>query len=144
MGLVMVRGSEQWAIRWDKKLLTAVYSGVMCSGIAYYLQGVVLRERGPVFVTAFNPLCLIIVAAVGSLFLSEDITRGRVIGAVIIVIGLYMLIWGKSDEHEDDDKNINSEKSEKKNMIPITIIEVEKTINLHSSVQQGENVLHKT
>ncbi|KMZ64987.1 Nodulin MtN21 /EamA-like transporter-like protein [Zostera marina] len=144
VGLVMVRGSEQWAIRWDKKLLTAVYSGVMCSGIAYYLQGVVLRERGPVFVTAFNPLCLIIVAAVGSLFLSEDITRGRVIGAVIIVIGLYMLIWGKSDEHEDDDKNINSEKSEKKNMIPITIIEVEKTINLHSSVQQGENVLHKT
>ncbi|CAL9121927.1 unnamed protein product [Musa acuminata var. zebrina] len=74
----------------------------MCSGVAYYLQGVVMKERGPVFVTAFNPLCMVIVAVMGSIILAEEISLGRdlelipflleicrVIGAVIIVIGLY-------------------------------------------------------
>ncbi|KAF4360750.1 hypothetical protein G4B88_007816 [Cannabis sativa] len=42
-----------WVLGWDSRLLAAVYSGVVCSGIAYYVQGMVIRERGPVFVTSF-------------------------------------------------------------------------------------------
>lgn len=49
----------------------------MCTGVAYYLQGVVMKERGPVFVTAFNPLCMIIVAVMGSIILAEEISLGR-------------------------------------------------------------------
>ena len=49
----------------------------MCSGVAYYVQGIVSRQRGPVFVTAFNPLCMIITAVLGSIILKEEITRGR-------------------------------------------------------------------
>lgn len=49
----------------------------MCSGVAYYVQGLVMKERGPVFVTAFNPLCMIIVAAMGSFILAEEISLGR-------------------------------------------------------------------
>ena len=36
-----------------------------------------MKERGPVFVTAFNPLCMIIVAVLGSIILGEEITLGR-------------------------------------------------------------------
>ncbi|KAK8691668.1 hypothetical protein V6N13_075168 [Hibiscus sabdariffa] len=36
--------------------------GVVCSGIGYYVQGVIMKTRGPVFVTAFNPLSMVIVA----------------------------------------------------------------------------------
>lgn len=49
----------------------------MCSGVAYYVQGIVMKERGPVFVTAFNPLCMIITALMGSIILAEEITLGR-------------------------------------------------------------------
>lgn len=49
----------------------------MCSGVAYYIQGIVMKERGPVFVTAFNPLCMIITALMGSIILAEEITLGR-------------------------------------------------------------------
>ncbi|CAA6664938.1 unnamed protein product [Spirodela intermedia] len=98
--LVMTRGRKPWAIGFDMRLTTAVYSGIMCSGVAYYVQGLVMKERGPVFVTAFNPLCMIIVAAMGSFILAEEISLGRVIGALIIVVGLYMLIWGKSKDYE--------------------------------------------
>lgn len=51
--------------------------GVICSGIAYYVQGYVMKERGPVFVTAFSPLCMIIVAISGSIILKEQISLGK-------------------------------------------------------------------
>ncbi|GFY96650.1 nodulin MtN21 /EamA-like transporter family protein [Actinidia rufa] len=60
-----------WAIDWDSRLLAPVYTGVISSGITYYVQGLVMKTRGPVFVTAFNPLCMIIVAVLGSIILAE-------------------------------------------------------------------------
>ncbi|XP_078444499.1 WAT1-related protein At2g37460-like [Wolffia australiana] len=103
--LIMSRGIKPWAIGFDLRLLTVAYSGIMCSGVAYYVQGIVMKERGPVFVTAFNPLCMIIVAAMGSFILAEEITLGRVIGALVIVVGLYMLIWGKNKDYAMEREN---------------------------------------
>jgi hypothetical protein len=54
-----------------------VFQGVVCSGVAFYVQGLVTQVRGPVFVTAFQPLCMIITAVLGSTILKEDITLGR-------------------------------------------------------------------
>ncbi|KAL5569136.1 hypothetical protein UlMin_025711 [Ulmus minor] len=87
-----------WAIHLDSKLLAAVYSGVICSGIAYYIQGIVMKEKGPVFVTAFSPLSMVLVAILSSFILSEIMYLGRVLGAIIIVLGLYMVLWGKSKD----------------------------------------------
>ncbi|KAJ6806236.1 WAT1-related protein-like [Iris pallida] len=109
--LVMERGNPKiWSIGWDMRLFTAAYSGIVCSGIAYYVQGVVMKERGPVFVTAFNPLCMIFTTVMGSIILKEDVTLGRVIGAAIIVTGLYSLIWGKS---KDPSTTLSEERNEK-------------------------------
>ncbi|BAF10152.1 WAT1-related protein At1g21890 [Oryza sativa Japonica Group] len=96
--------THAWLIGFDTRLFTCVYAGIVCSGVAYYVQGIVSRQRGPVFVTAFNPLCMIITAIMGSIILKEEINLGSVIGAVIIVIGLYALIWGKgADKVEQTD-----------------------------------------
>ncbi|KAE8814086.1 Auxin-induced protein 5NG4 [Hordeum vulgare] len=99
IALVAERANTQaWVIGFDTRLFTAVYAGIVCSGVAYYVQGIVSRQRGPVFVTAFNPLCMIITAVMGSIILKEEINLGSVIGAAIIVGGLYFLIWGKSKD----------------------------------------------
>ncbi|KAL6861222.1 hypothetical protein ACP4OV_016922 [Aristida adscensionis] len=98
------RDMGAWVIGLDTRLFTVVYSGIVCSGVAYYVQGLVTRARGPVFVTAFQPLCMIITAVMGSTILKEQITLGSVIGAAIIVVGLYSLIWGKSKDHHVDGK----------------------------------------
>uniref|UniRef100_A0A0A8YIB2 WAT1-related protein n=1 Tax=Arundo donax TaxID=35708 RepID=A0A0A8YIB2_ARUDO len=95
------RDMGAWAIGFDTRLFTAVYSGIVCSGVAYYVQGIVTRARGPVFVTAFQPLCMIITAVMGSTILKEEITLGSVVGAATIVVGLYSLVWGKSNDHLD-------------------------------------------
>ncbi|XP_006655900.1 WAT1-related protein At1g21890-like [Oryza brachyantha] len=98
------RDMSVWVIGFDTRLFTAVYSGIVCSGVAYYVQGLVTRARGPVFVTAFQPLCMMITAVLGSTILKEEITLGSVIGALIIVVGLYALIWGKGGDHAGDGK----------------------------------------
>jgi hypothetical protein len=47
------------------------------SAIAYYVQGLCMRVKGPVFAAAFSPLTMIIVAIMGSIILSESIFLGR-------------------------------------------------------------------
>ncbi|KNA23618.1 hypothetical protein SOVF_023340 [Spinacia oleracea] len=98
VSLVMVRDMKAWELGWDSRLVASVYTGVVCSGIAYYVQGVVNKERGPVFVTVFSPLCMIITAALGSIILHEILHLGSIIGALVIVIGLYTVVWGKSKD----------------------------------------------
>lgn len=89
-----------WALGWNMNLLTAVYSGVVASGIAYYVQGLCMELKGPVFATAFSPLMMIIVAVMGSVILAESIYLGSVLGGVLIVAGLYAVLWGKLKDHK--------------------------------------------
>ncbi|XP_059630769.1 WAT1-related protein At4g08300-like isoform X2 [Cornus florida] len=99
VALVMEHDIGAWALGWDSRLLAVVYSGVVCSGIAYYVQGMVNKERGPVFVTAFSPLCMIITAVLGVIVLAEQVHLGSLIGAIVIVSGLYIVVWGKSKDY---------------------------------------------
>ncbi|XP_047970453.1 WAT1-related protein At2g39510-like [Salvia hispanica] len=95
--LVATRGNAQiWSIGWDTTLLASVYSGLICSGVGYYVSGVIMKEKGPVFVTSFNPLNMVIVAVMSSFILAEQLNVGKVAGATVIVIGLYLVIWGKT------------------------------------------------
>lgn len=130
VALVMERDPKAWSIGFDMRLFTAFYSGIMCSGIAYYVQGIVIKERGPVFVTAFSPLCMIIVILLGSIILSEVVTLGRLIGATVIVVGLYALIWGKSKDHGnalDTENNCGKQKTFK---LPSSTTDENKTSSL--------------
>ncbi|GJN22403.1 hypothetical protein PR202_gb09959 [Eleusine coracana subsp. coracana] len=111
--------TKAWVIGFDTRLFTAVYAGIICSGVAYYVQGLVSRSRGPVFVTAFSPLCMIVTALMGSVILKEEIRLGSVIGAMIIVAGLYALIWGKSKDVIGDVSSGGS-KGASTHQLPIT------------------------
>jgi hypothetical protein len=71
--------------------------GIVTSSIAYYVQGLVIQKTGPVFASAFSPLMMIIVAVMGSFILAEKLY----LGAVLIVMGLYLVLWGKHKESQD-------------------------------------------
>ncbi|KAF8395642.1 hypothetical protein HHK36_019592 [Tetracentron sinense] len=100
---VMEHKPSVWTIGWDMNLLAAAYAGIVSSSIAYYVQGQVMQKRGPVFVTAFSPLMMIVVAIMGSFILAEKIYLGGVLGAVLIVAGLYSVLWGKYKEYKEKD-----------------------------------------
>nr|GMD04833.1 WAT1-related protein At1g25270-like [Ipomoea batatas] len=92
------RDWSQWKLGWNIRLLIVVYGGVVASALAICFMMYSVRMRGPLFVSAFNPFMLVCVAIASTLFLKEKLYLGCVIGAVAIIVGLYMVIWGKQKE----------------------------------------------
>ena len=100
----------------------------MSSSIAYYIQGLMMQRKGPVFVTAFNPLVVVIVSIMSFFVLGQGTYLGgyvnnnlfitwfsfgnlvlinlngnlyfRGIGVVVLTVGVYTVLWAK---HLDDD-----------------------------------------
>ncbi|XP_031117733.1 WAT1-related protein At2g39510-like [Ipomoea triloba] len=104
--LILQRGNASiWSLHWDMRLFTYVYHGLLRSGTEYYISVIVMKVKGPVFVTSFNPLCMVIVAIVSSFVLSEKLYLGRVLGALVIVVGLGLVLWGKSKDQTSSDNN---------------------------------------
>ncbi|KAJ6902069.1 hypothetical protein NC651_019750 [Populus alba x Populus x berolinensis] len=89
--------TEVWSVYFDVRLLAVVYGGIL-SGLAYYIFGLLVKERGPVFMSASNPLSLVMVAILGSFIFKEKFYLGRAIGAIVIILGLYLVLWGKSKD----------------------------------------------
>uniref|UniRef100_A0A0D9Y768 WAT1-related protein n=1 Tax=Oryza glumipatula TaxID=40148 RepID=A0A0D9Y768_9ORYZ len=89
------RRLSAWELGLDIRLVGALYAGIVASGMMCTVMSWCIQERGPVFVSMFSPLMLIVVAVVGWGILGEKIHVGSVIGAVIIVVGLYTVLWGK-------------------------------------------------
>ncbi|KAI4299037.1 hypothetical protein L6164_032532 [Bauhinia variegata] len=100
-GLMVDRDWSQWKLGWNIRLLTVAYSGIVASGIMIIVIAWCVQKRGPLFASVFNPLMLVLVAIAGSLMLNEQLYLGSVLGAVLIVIGLYMVLWGKSKEMKE-------------------------------------------
>jgi drug/metabolite transporter (DMT)-like permease len=49
-------------------------------------------------VAVYQPVQTLVVAIMASLTLGEKFYLGGIIGAVLIVAGLYLVLWGKSQE----------------------------------------------
>ncbi|KAL3818061.1 hypothetical protein ACJIZ3_003966 [Penstemon smallii] len=93
-----------WSIGFNATLLAYAYGGIISSGVTYYVSGIIMKEKGPVFVTAFNPLSMVIVAILSSFIFAEQLELGKIVGAVVIVMGLYLVIWGKSTDQSESSK----------------------------------------
>ncbi|OIV91553.1 hypothetical protein TanjilG_08965 [Lupinus angustifolius] len=85
--------------------LWLIIQGIVVSGIMVAAISWCVRTRGPLFVSVFSPLMLVVVAFAGSTILDEKLYLGSIIGSVLIVCGLYIVLWGKSKEMR---KNIQS------------------------------------
>ncbi|KAM1101694.1 hypothetical protein ACFX2B_007942 [Malus domestica] len=92
------RDWSQWKLGWDIKLFTAVYSGVITSGLVLTLTAWCVLMRGPLFVAIFNPLGLLLVALAATLLLDEKLHLGSILGGVLIICGLYMVLWSQREE----------------------------------------------
>ncbi|WJZ86385.1 hypothetical protein VitviT2T_005845 [Vitis vinifera] len=92
------RDWSEWRLGWNIRLLTVIYTAVVGTGVMVSLMAWVSMVRGPIFVSSFFPLMPIMVAVASSLLLDEKLHLGSVIGAVLIIIGLYVVLWGKGKE----------------------------------------------
>ncbi|KAF3555603.1 hypothetical protein F2Q69_00010386 [Brassica cretica] len=107
LAFVMEHNPSALNISFDMNLLASAYAGIMSSSVAYYVQGLMMQRKGPVFVTAFNPLVVVIVSIMSFFVLGQGIYLGGVIGLVVLMVGVYAVLWGK--RVDDDDKETRCE-----------------------------------
>ncbi|CAN6915447.1 unnamed protein product [Brassica oleracea] len=87
-----------WIIHSFSELATCLYAGVVSSALAFTVQAWVISKRGPLFSAMFNPLCTVIVTILASLILREEMFTGSLIGGICVIMGLYIVLWGKAED----------------------------------------------
>ncbi|KAM0849225.1 hypothetical protein ACQ4PT_053858 [Festuca glaucescens] len=131
VAVVAGRDLSRWKLRLDVSLLAVAYSvtnhdsetifkfcpliihcirmikqqncqGLMVMGVAYYLQAWCVEMKGPIFLAAWTPMCFVFTTLCSSFFLGETVSLGSVLGGILLVGGLYSLLWGKSNEREEE------------------------------------------
>ncbi|BAT98721.1 hypothetical protein VIGAN_10004700 [Vigna angularis var. angularis] len=100
--LLIDRSKTKWILRGKLEILTVVYSGLVGSGLCYVAMSWCVKQRGPVFTSAFTPLLQMFVAVLDFSILQEEIYLGSVAGSVLVISGTYILLWGKSKEEEQN------------------------------------------
>ncbi|XP_020096599.1 WAT1-related protein At5g64700 isoform X2 [Ananas comosus] len=89
LALIIERDFSRWKIGLD---------GIIVSGVAHYLQSWTIEKKGPVFLTMSMPLTLVITIILSTILLGEAICLGSVLGGILLVGGLYNVLWGKRME----------------------------------------------
>ncbi|KAJ4722664.1 WAT1-related protein [Melia azedarach] len=89
-----------WRIGFNIDFWSTIYGGVVVSGLIIFIQLWCTEKRGPVYVTMFNPVSTILVAILAYFVFGEKLSLGSLVGAAIVIIGLYMLLWGKEGDGE--------------------------------------------
>ncbi|KAK4766973.1 hypothetical protein SAY86_014724 [Trapa natans] len=97
---------EHWKIQSAEEILTILYAGIVASGVVISIQTWCIHKGGPVFVAIFQPVQTVLVAAMAIIIFGDHLYSGRILGAILITIGLYAVLWGKSREKilEDQEK----------------------------------------
>ncbi|RHN62764.1 putative EamA domain-containing protein [Medicago truncatula] len=95
------RDLTQWKLGYNIRLLMVAYSGIVISGIATIVIAWCIKMRGPLFASVFYPLQLLLVAVSAYLLLDEKLYLGSILGAVLIVCGLYIVLWSKNKEMKE-------------------------------------------
>ncbi|RZR75343.1 hypothetical protein BHM03_00055212 [Ensete ventricosum] len=80
------RDADAWIFHSGGELFTILYA-IWC-----------IDRGGPVFVAVYQPVQTLVVAIMASIALGEQFYLGGIIGAAFIVAGLYLVLWGKSEE----------------------------------------------
>ncbi|XP_065871953.1 WAT1-related protein At1g68170-like [Euphorbia lathyris] len=117
---------SHWKLGWNIRLFTTAYAGIVVQGMMITVMIWCVSIKGPLFATCFYPLMLLFAAIEGSLLLDEQLHLGSIIGATLIVLGLFAVLWGKNKEikmsqlpiistttQQEDDSN-NENKAEEK------------------------------
>ncbi|KAG5527300.1 hypothetical protein RHGRI_028258 [Rhododendron griersonianum] len=116
--LFLEPNSHRWELRADIALVAVLYAGAIgASGIVVHTWG--LRVKGPVYVASFRPLSIAIAAVMGVIFLGDSLYLGCVIGAIVISVGFYVVMWGKVKEDMIEDSGACSLESPRPENVPL-------------------------
>ncbi|KAG5061022.1 hypothetical protein JHK87_002051 [Glycine soja] len=102
---------KAWQFNSSREICSVLFSGLVTSGLASAIQIWTIGKGGPVLASIYLPL---------QTLLFDVIFYFRIIGAFLIISGLYLVVWGRSQETKSakevivpiDPKNHWEEKSD--------------------------------
>ncbi|XP_027348616.1 WAT1-related protein At3g30340-like [Abrus precatorius] len=118
LGLSTGRNLSSWFLRGKIQIITVLYSGIVGSSVCYVGMAWCVKKRGPVFTAAFSPLVQIMSGMIDIPVLHEQLHLGSVMGSMLVMIGLYILLWGKSKEMQNGMSQFAQEVEEIKEQEP--------------------------
>ncbi|KAM7250217.1 hypothetical protein ACFE04_022100 [Oxalis oulophora] len=103
VAIALVRDPVQWQLGWNIRLLAVAYCGIVVTGITFYLQAWIIEKKGPVFLAMSTPLNLIFTMFCSTILLCEIISLGSILGGILLIVGLYSVLWAKNREQKMDE-----------------------------------------
>ncbi|XP_024174411.1 WAT1-related protein At1g68170 isoform X2 [Rosa chinensis] len=137
--LCVNRDWNHWKLGWNIRLLTVLYLGTVGTGVSLTCTTLCISMRGPLFASVFGPLVLVLVALVGSLVLDEKLHLGSVLGAVLIVGGLYAVLWGKSKDIKKVNQSVPTTSYEEESAG--SVVEI---VSMPRDNNKGNNYMNET
>ncbi|KAJ7295126.1 hypothetical protein O6H91_04G041100 [Diphasiastrum complanatum] len=100
LAVILDRRPAAWIFKSPTDYISVFYAGIIASGLVAGIQswGVRIRRGGPVIVSSYQPLETVIVAILGYFILRETLNLGSLIGAILVILGLYLVTWGQAEE----------------------------------------------
>ncbi|OMO90486.1 Drug/metabolite transporter [Corchorus capsularis] len=120
--IAVERNPSAWKLGWDVHLLSVAYCGVIVTGITYWLQVWTIEKKGPVFTSIFTPFALVITAIFSVFLWRETLYWGSFGGVVLLVGGLYSVLWGKNREERKRVTNEQNQDSPKEEQVVLECI----------------------
>ncbi|KAL6846542.1 hypothetical protein ACP4OV_023990 [Aristida adscensionis] len=100
-----------WRLTSFWEFLCILYGGVFASGANFFILSWCISVKGPLYSAIFTPLSAVITAVLSTLFMHEQLHLGSILGAITIVVGLYVVLWGKADDSKEEARTICSSDS---------------------------------
>ncbi|KAB1211731.1 hypothetical protein CJ030_MR6G023243 [Morella rubra] len=119
VGLITEKDPNAWRLGPNIALVSVVCSGLFGSFMNNTVHTWALHLKGPVYVAMFKPLSIAIAVAMGVMFLGDTLHLGSLVGATIISIGFYTVMWGKRKEKGEDDRVESRESTSTNQKVPL-------------------------
>jgi drug/metabolite transporter (DMT)-like permease len=126
-----------WKLASIWELPCILYGGVFASGANFFLQSWCISVKGPLYSAIFTPLSAVITTILSTIFLHEELHIGSILGAIAIIIGLYVVLWGKADDAKSEGLTILSNDSKRITEPECTGVKVECGTNLSVPLLSG-------
>ncbi|XP_027329638.1 WAT1-related protein At4g28040 [Abrus precatorius] len=98
--LLSEKDLQSWILSSPLQISCSLYAGIGIA-VSFFVQSWCISERGPLYCAMFNPLATVITAFITATFLKEELYIGSLVGAIGVIAGLYIVLWGKAKEFDE-------------------------------------------
>ncbi|CAM8959952.1 hypothetical protein QQ045_004727 [Rhodiola kirilowii] len=95
------RDPEAWMMHSGIEFTCIFFAGIIGSALSFFVQSWAISKRGPLFSAMFNPLATVITTILAFIVLHEELYTGSLVGALAVIAGLYIVLWGKARDYVD-------------------------------------------